>query len=200
MSRLLVIGEDALSCALGERLFAEVLPRWSLSKASINTGGVTKLITALPRYFEQAKYVQPVLCIADTDGQCPVDLVTQWLPKGKPENFLLRLAVTEAESWLLSDSRGAADFFGLPIANMPRDPDLLPDAKREVLRLARISKVRPIRQEVVSSLDANKPGVGYNVHLCRFVFEHWQAARARKKSVSLDRAMTRLAELGAACG
>lgn len=195
MSRILVIGEDALTCALGERLVAEVLPKWSLAKASINTRGITKLIPALPRYFQQAQYIQPVLCIADTDGKCPVELIAQWLPKGLPQKFLLRLAVTEAESWLLSDSQGAAGFFNLPVANMPREPDTLLDAKLEVLRLARMSRSRSVRQEVVSSLDANRPGAGYNTHLCRFVFEHWQAKRARTKSVSLDKAMARLADL-----
>ena len=197
MKQILVVGEDALSCAIGERLVAEGLPGWSLAKASVNTRGITKLVPALPRYFQQAQHVQPVLCIADTDGQCPVELVSTWMPHGWPQAFLFRLAVSEAESWLLSDRRGAADFFGMPEAKIPRTPDLLPDPKREVLRLARISTIRTIRQEVVSSLDFNKPGVGYNTHLCRFVVQYWRANRARTRSTSLDKALTRIAEFGA---
>jgi hypothetical protein len=177
-------------------MVAEVLPEWSLSKASINTGGITRLVPALPRYFEQAKHMQPVLCIADTDGRCPVDLLSKWMPSERPQRFLLRLAVSEAESWLLSDREGAARFFGIPPTNMPREPDLLPDPKREVLRLARLSRVRPIRQEVVSQFDLNKPGAGYNTHLCKFVAEHWRGSRGRARSASLDKAMLRLAEFG----
>ena len=68
MKRILVVGEDALCCALGEKLVAAALPGWSLAGPAIDTKGVTKLIPALPRYSEQAQFVQPVLCIADTVG------------------------------------------------------------------------------------------------------------------------------------
>ena len=90
MKRILVVGEDALCCALGEKLVAAALPGWSLAGPAIDTKGVTKLIPALPRYSEQAQFVQPVLCIADTDGQC----VKQWLQKNVParshKNMLVR--------------------------------------------------------------------------------------------------------------
>lgn len=200
MTRLLVVGEDALSCALGERLVAQVLPHWSLSNAAINTNGITKLVRSLPRYLQQAEYVQPVLCIADTDQECAVDLIREWLPHAHTPRFLLRLAVPEAESWLLSDAEAFAGFLGIPVANLPRLPDDLPDAKREVLRLAGRSRVRQIRQEVVSSFDANKPGTGYNTHLCGFVRQHWRAAHAAGSSLSLSRAVKRLADFGTAYG
>lgn len=198
MTRILVVGEDALSCALGERLVAQVLPNWSLSKAPINTNGITKLVRSLPRYLQQAEHVQPVLCIADTDHKCAVDLVRGWLPHAHAPRFLFRLAVSEAESWVLSDGEAFAEFFRIPVANLPRLPDDLPDAKREVLRLAGRSRVRQIRQEVVSSLDANRPGTGYNAHLCGFVRQHWRAVHAAGRSVSLSRAVRRLTEFGAA--
>lgn len=197
MTRILVVGEDALSCALGERLVAQVLPGWSLSKAPINTNGITKLIPSLPRYLQQAEHVQPVLCIADTDHNCPVDLISQWLPHAHTQRFLFRLAVSEAESWLLSDREAFAGFLGLPVANLPRLPEGLPDAKQEVLRLARQSRVRRIRQEVVSSFDASKPGTGYNTHLCGFVRRDWRAAHAIGTSISLSKAVQRLADFGA---
>jgi len=195
--RILVVGEDALSCALGERLVAQVLPSWSLAKASINTRGISKLVSALPRYMQQAAHVQPVLCIADTDRRCPVELVSEWLPRGTGERFLFRLAVSEAESWLLSDREALAGFLGISVAKLPQDPDRVADAKREVLRLARLSRVRQIRREVVSSSDSSKPGTGYNVHLCSFVRQHWRAPEAAGMSVSLSKAVRRLAEFGA---
>lgn len=196
MSQILVVGEDALSCALGERLVAEILPKWSLAKPSINTRGITKLIASLQRYGQQATYVQPVLCIADTDGKCPVDLVSSWLPVVNSQRFLFRLAVSEAESWVLSDRQAAADFFGVSVGRVPQEPDHLADPKREVLRLARRSNVRPLRQEIVSATDINKPGTGYNVHLCKFVAEHWRATRAAEQSESLSKAVLRLTEFG----
>ncbi|MHB1125146.1 MAG: hypothetical protein ACYC0T_20855 [Ramlibacter sp.] len=169
-----------------------------MSKAPINANGITKLIRSLPRYVQQAEHVQPVLCIADTDHKCAVDLISEWLPYAHTDRFLFRLAVSEAESWLLSDGEAFAAFLGVPVANLPRRPDDLPDAKREVLRLASRSRVRLIRQEVVSPFDSNKPGTGYNTHLCGFVRQHWRAPHAAAKSASLSRAVKRLAEFGAA--
>lgn len=200
MKRILVVGEDALSCALGERLVAQVLPTWSLAKASIDTKGISKLVLALPRYMQQAEHVQPVLCIADTDGQCPVELVSEWLPHGAGERFLFRLAVSEAESWLLSDREALAGFLGVSVAKLPQDPDRVADAKREVLRLAGPSRVRRIRQEVVSSFDSSKPGTGYNAHLCGFVRHHWRAPHAAGRSLSLSKAVDRLADFGVKYG
>ena len=74
MSRILVVGEDTLCCALGERLVAACLPDWQLAQPSIDTKGVTKLQPSLPRYLSLARSLHPVLCIADTDGQCAVEL------------------------------------------------------------------------------------------------------------------------------
>lgn len=196
MSRILVVGEDALCCAMGERLVAAALPGWSLANTSIDTRGITKLLKDIPRYVRYAKHVQPVLCVADTDGRCPVDLVSQSLPADVGDKFLLRFAVSEAECWLLSDRKGASEFFSVSIANIPRDPGSLPDAKTEVLRLARRSRMRTIREEVVSSSDINKRGTGYNLHLIRFARESWEVQRAVAHSASLAKALQRLRELG----
>lgn len=191
-----MIGEDAVCCAIGEKMVLNSLPEWGLSKSSINTGGITKLVAAIPRYVQHAAHVQPVLCVADTDGKCPVDLVSTWLPAHATPKFLLRLAVSEAESWALADRVGFAQFFSIGLGNLPQQPDTLLDPKREVLRLARISRVRLVRQEMVSALDPNKRGVGYNTHLCRFIREKWVASRASERSTSLGRALARLADFG----
>lgn len=197
MTLIRVVGEDALCCALGERLVAQALPEWSLAGESINTRGITKLVPNLPRYVEQARHVQPVLCIADTDHRCPVELLREWTMNRAAERFLLRLAVSEAESWILADRQGTAEFFGIALKHVPEFPEHIPDAKRTVLRLATLSKVRPLRQEMVSSVDINKPGSGYNLHLCRLVSDHWSPARAAACSGSLSRAISRVRALAA---
>lgn len=195
MSRILVVGEDALSVALGERLVGAGLPGWVMPLPAISTGGVTKLVKALPRYMEQSRHVQPVLCVADTDGSCAVTLLGKWLPHGTPERFMLRLAVNEAESWILADRSALADYFEIPGERIPPRPDELADAKRALLQLARRSRRRLIRQEVVSAQEASKPGPGYNQHLRDFVATHWDARRAAANSPSLARALMRIAML-----
>lgn len=198
MNSLVLVGEDALCCALGERLVEQTLPGWRLAFAPINKRGVTKLKADLPRYLQQALHVQPVLCIADTDSACPVALRQQWLPQEVPPNFLLRLAVSESEAWAMADRAAFAAALGVSVANVPRDPETLPDIKRKVLHLAAQSSKRRVREELLSVHDASKPGTGYNEHLCAFIKQGWRAAIAREQSASLHRAMLALELLQAA--
>lgn len=200
MTRIRLVGEDALCCALGERLIAEALPGWSLAGEPINAHGITKLVPSLPRYKQQARHVQPVLCIADTDHRCPVELIRQWSGHEAAEKFVFRLAVSEAESWVLADRHATAEFFGVALKHVPEAPERVSDAKRAVLRLAALSRNRPIRQEMVSPVDAHKPGSGYNLHLRKLVAGPWQPSRAAGNCESLDRALQRLRVLAAAAG
>lgn len=196
VKRILVVGEDALCCALGEQLVSAALPGWTLAGRPIDTKGVTKLIPALPRYAEQAEFVQPVLCIADTDGQC----VKEWLRKNTPvhrhKNLLVRLAVSEAESWLLADQEGFAQGLQVEKRKLPRSPDDVLDAKFTVLQMLAKSKQRYIRDEAVSRIDRARQGPGYNIHLSNFVRSSWSAERARLSSPSLERAFRHLQRLG----
>ncbi len=195
MKQILVVGEDPLTCALGEQLVTELLPGWRMPLPPINKRGVTKLIPELPRFVEQARHVQPVLCIADTDGQCPKMLLARWLPKSLPKNFALRLAVMEAESWLIADRKALAEFFDIAEKHISTTPDEEIDAKRHLLNLARKSRNRDLRLDLLSQTDASKQGSGYNPQLCRFVKMHWSAQRAAENSASLARAVRRIATL-----
>lgn len=198
MNSLVLVGEDELCCALGVRLIEHMLPDWTLAVEPINKRGVTKLKADLPRYVQQALHVQPVLCVADTDGACPVTLRQQWLPQTVPQSFLLRLAVTESEAWVMADRPAFAKAIGVSEASVPRDPENLPDAKREVLRLAARSSKRRVKEEMLSLQDINKPGTGYNKHLCSFVRHGWRASVARESSDSLNRAIQALERLRSA--
>lgn len=193
MGQIYVIGEDALSCALGARLITEVLG-WSLAQPAVNTKGVTQLRRSIARYTGLA-CIHPVLCLADTDRGCALKLRQEWLPDAVSDQFLLRLAVTESESWVMADREALANFFDVAMRLVPDRPDEELDAKRTILNLARRSSRRNIRQELVSALDANKPGTGYNLHLCEFVNGYWRPDKAIENSPSLARAVRRLTEL-----
>lgn len=195
MNRILVVGEDALCCALGERLVTACLPDWQLAGPSIDTRGVTRLVPALTRYARLAKDRHPVLCIADTDRQCAVTLRSHWLPDWAEPRLLLRLAVTEAESWVLADREGAAVALGVPLARLPQRPDDDLDPKRLVVTLAAKSRNPLIRNELVSAFDRSKRGTGYNLHLAAFVRSTWDVRRAETASPSLARAVRRVSAL-----
>jgi hypothetical protein len=196
MTYVLVVGEDALCCVLGERLVSYCLPGWRLAAPPIDTKGVTHLRKQLPRYAVFARSVYPVLCVADTDGGCALELVHAWLPQSVPR-LVLRLAVPEAESWALADAAGFADALNVPATKVPREPDSVGDAKAAVLSLARRSRSREVRTEMVSALDSSRKGAGYNLHLCRFVRQGWRIEAAAERSPSLQRAVRRVLRLRA---
>lgn len=201
MKRILVVGEDALCCALGEKLVEEILPNWQLAQASVNCCGITRLIPRIEKYVNLAQHVNPVLCIADSDNQPVCELAQKWLRPhsiSSDMGFLLRIAVSEAESWILADTAAFAEYFAVSVRKLPRmtsgNFDEVVDPKHIVLVLARQSKKRLIREEVVSPIDQDKRGSGYNTHLCAFVKERWSAVRASVLSASLNRALSRLSE------
>lgn len=185
MSRLLIVGEDQLCCTLAERIVAHALPGWAPAAPAVNTGGVTKLRASLRRYENQARHVQPVLCVADTDGQCALEWLRQWRPPDATPTLILRLAVREAESWVLADRAGFAASMQVPAGRIGRAVDELADPELHVLQLVRGSKGRVLREEMVSATDPCKQGSGYNLHLCHFVRTTWDVARARAALRSL---------------
>lgn len=193
-----MVGEDDLSCALGQKIINRLLPAWTSAAPTINTRGVSKLLTSLPRYNQFARNVAHVLCVADSDGSCPVELLGAWLPQGPSDRLLLRLAVNEAESWALGDRRAVANYFQVPLNVIPRNPDDLRDPKREFLRVVKRSGKRRFRDEMITSLKGeDRAGVGYNVHMREFVETTWNAAEAEQNSPSLHRAMEHVRTLAA---
>jgi hypothetical protein len=193
MQAMVLVGEDALCCALGQRLIDACLG-WPLAHPAINARGITKLVDSLPRYRQVAQRY-PVLCLADVDRGCAAQLSAKWRTQHAPASFLLRLAVPEAESWVLADMSGFADFLRVTANRLPHHPDNDQDPKRTVLNLARQSKVRALRQEMVSDADPDRPGTGYNHHLCAFVMAGWDPVAAALRSPSLARATNRLSML-----
>lgn len=201
MKRVLVVGEDRLCCALGERLVEDLLPGWHRTAESVDKAGITKLVPELPRYARFARHGDSaVLCIADTDRRCAKELAEKWCPGDAPPNFLLRLAVTEAESWVLADRTSFARHFDVPLNKVPLVPDELPDPTRVVLELVSKSRKKLFREEMVNFSRVTKAGAGYNLHLGGFVRNGWHLHEAASNSPSLARAVSRMQALGAMQG
>lgn len=194
MNCALVIGEDALCCALGEKLIRSCVPHLNLD-TSINKNGRTKLFPELPRLSGAATPERLVLCIADTDRDCAHIILNQVLPRKVPRTYVFRLAVTESESWALADREMFAKHFRIPVNRIPHQTDPIQDPKHLVITLMRRSKNRIFREEMVSMRDPNKPGTGYNQHLEEFVRDHWRVTNACESSESLQRAVARLQSL-----
>lgn len=196
MTSIVVIGEDTLCCAIGEKLVNDFLPDWKQVNAPINTRGVTRLKANLPRYLKLARRGVFVLCIAGIDrAPCAPALVRKWLPRGVNDAFLLRFAVREAESWLLADRPNLSTFLHIPTNKIPTVPDELDDPKRTLLNAVRKHSSKALQAELISSGKAIAPGPGYNDCLSAFVRGAWNPTDAAECSPSLRRTISRLEAL-----
>jgi len=146
----------------------------------------------------RAQYGNPILVLVDfmdTGFMCPPELVRYWLPDRCPK-LLLRVVVREIESWLLADRLTIADFLRVPLARVPYNPDQIPDPKQTLVNLARRSRSRRIREEIVPSWGSSSGvGPGYNIMIAEMVQNYWDVGRASAVSPSLNRCIKRLREL-----
>jgi len=105
--------------------------------------------------------------------------------------MILRIAVREVESWLLADAERLADFLGVRRSRIPPCPDTTPDPKALIVDLAKSSRKREIREELVPAAGStSKVGKNYVGQLLRFTISFWQIdARAQQRSPSLKKAL-----------
>lgn len=146
----------------------------------------------------RARYGAAMLMLVDfmdTGLACPPQVLAHWLPERSPR-LLLRVAVRALESWLLADRDGLARFLDIAPARVPADPEALPHPKRDLVALARRSRLRQRREAIVPAAGISAVvGPGYVTELATFVREYWQIEAARRRAPSLDRCVARLQEL-----
>lgn len=157
-------------------------------------GGKTRLDPKIPNYNLAARQ-EPWVVFRDSDSKCPVELratltanIRDWQP-----GFLLRIAHSMTEAWLLADKEGFADYFHVSLDRVPTTPEALPHAKQALLNLCSGSRSRDIREELIAS-DGGA-GMLYVDHLNEFAAGRWDIEAAAANSESLRRAIARIHEL-----
>lgn len=131
----------------------------------------------------------------DTAEECAPAVVKSWLPH-RSSRHIFRVVLREIESWILADREGISTFLGVHISKIPMNPELLPDPKQFLINLARTSRKRSVRRDLVPEQGySSSEGPLYSSEVSRFVTTHWNAANAREHSESLDRCITRLMQL-----
>lgn len=155
--------------------------------------GRDHLARNLPRFNKAAAH-QPFLVVADLEhDNCAPGLIRQWLPGGNHQNLILRIAVRKIEAWLLADRQTFSAFLGISVAHLPLKPDELDDPKVHVVNLARRSRSKTIREDIVpANKSTSSIGRNYTGRLSQFVMEEWDVERAAKHSLSLERALSAL--------
>lgn len=135
----------------------------------------------------------------DSRAPCPPHALDAYILKHiahPSRTFLCRFAVAELESWLMADRQGLADFLKISVANIPANPDTLPDPKQQLVNLARKSRKTSIRNGIVpEKLHGGIVAPDYLATMRGFVRDHWNIAAAIESSPSLARCVHRLQEL-----
>ncbi len=151
-------------------------------------------------YNEAARFaLWLVLVDLDDEFECAPSLRAEWLPN-PAEHMYLRVAVREIESWLLADSAGIAAFLSVPVRRVPRTVDDLDNPKHTLIELARSSRSRAIREDMVPRPGSGASiGPAYTSRMSEFVGKQgrgrWQPTSAAQVSPSLSRCILALTEL-----
>lgn len=151
-------------------------------------GGKASLDPKIAKYNSAAMRSNWVV-FRDSDAECPVQLRSRLLSgiTDLSPTFHLGIAHSMTEAWLMADRRGFATYFHVSFDAIALDPESLRHAKRELLHLCANSRLRAIRDEVVSS--DGQTGPLYVSRLNDFASSRWNVLAAAKNSQSLKRAL-----------
>ena len=138
--------------------------------------------------YNHAADLWPWILLVDLDREeCAPNLRAAWLPA--PNKWMcFRVAVREVEAWLLGDRQRMAEFLGVAVAKVPQAPDSIDDPKRVIVELARLSRQRDFRMDMVPRQNSGRSeGPAYASRLIEFTQRLWRPSVAAKHSDSLRR-------------
>jgi hypothetical protein len=145
------------------------------------------------RAYNHAARVSPWIILMDLDQevQCVPQYIKQIVPNPMP-NLCFRLAVRAVEAWLLADRERFATFFGINEAILPLNPDDLANPKGTLVTVARRSRRREIREDLVPRAESGRTvGPGYTSWMLKYIQDPekgWRPDAAAQSSNSLLRA------------
>ena len=183
--------EGAVDEAVAKRLIAYV---GGQAGRIIGKKGKSGLKKKIKKYNNAARF-SPWLVLVDLDTGCAVQLRNAWLP-APAALMCFRIAVHEAEAWLMADAESLADYLEAPVSRVPPDPERLPDPKDSVIALARQSASKTIRGDMTPRPGGDRDtGPAYNSRLSDYARDHWRPDVAARRSDSLRRAIAGLRAL-----
>lgn len=192
---IIVAVEDRLSGVVAHRLLEESRVEYDLLNC-LCRGGFGYLKKRINSFNSAAQH-QRFFVLTDLDNPriCPQALIESWLSSPKNPQLIFRVAVVEVETWLLADRETFADFVGVSRSLIPPDVESIDDPKGFLVGLARRSRFRVVRQDLVpTSGSTSKQGPNYNDRLSDYVRSHWRPSIASRHAGSLSRCVAALDE------
>lgn len=204
MTGVYVVGEDRVTRAIIRRILSDYAPNLSVLKEEPVRGSQLK---GLIPNFNRLSLTVPVVLLEDLDTVDCAPVAKQMLLRGEPqsEDFIINIAVDEAEAWLYADREGLSSYLEVPIDSIPQSamqPMGGPRPRLELsinmktsLHLTSIlicqSNNESLLKQIRSS-DGRCKGPEYNPAIIPFIENIWDPERARSRSYSLDRAINRI--------
>jgi hypothetical protein len=186
-----LVYEDYLSEAVMTKLVSHFTGKYSIQN-SYSGNGFGYLKSNI-KGFNQASKSIPFFMLTDLDNYtCPPELIDDWITFPLNQNFIFRIAVREVESWLMADIEGLSGFLKVSKTIFPKEPEIEQDPKDRLIQIARRSRTRSIRDDIIPINKNAKIGPNYNGRLIEFVSQKWSIENAKKRSISLSRALDKL--------
>ncbi len=136
-----------------------------------------------------------VLVDLDSEADCAPPLREAWLPEPAPD-LCFRVAVREIEAWLMADAETLAEFLGVARSRIPGRPENSDQPKAAMVNLARHSRRRAVREDMVPREGSGRPvGPAYTSRLTEYVESRWRPEVAARHAESLRRAKACLERL-----
>lgn len=203
MADIIIAGEDTVTREIIKRLIEYAGLNINISREEPIRGG--KILESLPKYNILGL---PVIALIDLDdADCPVSLLNNIFHQTPiNNNLLLRIAVDEAESWLMADKEGFSQYLSIPFDKIPANKSL--DSKNDrnielrfpykpslylMRELASISSNTELKKQLTPKEGAKK-GPEYNTAITPFIREKWDIKNAMRNSYSLQKAIQRIGE------
>ena len=184
--------DEAVVRCLIEHVHAKTL-------AIYGRNGKSHLHRRLSGYNRAARFSPWIVLVdLDLDAECAPPLRKSWL--SKPSHYMcFRIAVRAIEAWLMADRERFARFLSIDIAGIPRDVEAVKHPKLTVVELAKHSRRREIREDMVPRAASGRAvGPAYTARLIEFVMDtkiRWRPEVAAGYSESLKRCLRSLRRL-----
>ena len=169
---------------------------WGIIYPVKGFGNIRKAVTAYACLADTETAVLVLTDFMDSGSPCPLAAKKSYLGKRAAsihQNFLLRFAVNELESWLLADHKNFAGLLGVRADKISSQPDSLSDPKKHIAELARLSPQKAIKADLISV--TGRQGRLYLPKMEKFINDTWDIEAARRRSPSLNRCIARLCSL-----
>lgn len=154
------------------------------------------LLSRIAGYNHSARHRHWIVLVdLDNDFACAPAAAGIWIAEPAPL-MCFRIAVRELEAWLLADDEQVSEFLGISRDLVPANPDNLENPKRDLVNLARHSRQKSIREDMVPDASAGQTeGPAYVSRVVEFISTKWRPEVAAQNSPSLGRCVDAIKSL-----